>query len=87
MYSRLPQLVEQTVLCRLTWFEIKNGVQRLSVVGDLLVETSQVELVLYIVLINLIQVNHRIMPAMITIESSLFVYLTKKLVPAQGAEP
>lgn len=37
----------------LTWLQIKNHVQSLAIVRHLLIQTSQVKLVLYVVFINL----------------------------------
>ena len=36
-----------------TWFQVQYGIQCLSVVGDLLIQPSEVELILNVVLIHL----------------------------------
>jgi len=52
--SALPQsLTEEAVSCSVTWLKVKNHVNGLTIMRHLLTQTSQVELVLNIVLINL----------------------------------
>lgn len=54
--------MQDTGFCtyKLTWFEVKDHVEGLAVVRNLLIEPRQVEFVLDIVLINLRKTSERV---------------------------
>lgn len=61
------QLVSNNAI--FTWFQIQDHIQGLAIVGDLLIETSQVELVLDIILIHL-EEKYKLVERMINCQSS-----------------
>lgn len=77
---------------RLTWFQVQYHVQSLPVVGHLLVEASQVELVLDVVFVDLESIRShgdeksRCSHIIIAPKNS-YTYLTEEFVSPKSTEP
>lgn len=71
----------------LTWFQIKQHVQSLSVIGNLFIQTGQIKLVLNVVLVHLTNDQYPINSQTMENEYPEDTNLTEELVASQATEP